>query len=388
MKIIKQINESLDNPNLSENISSDDLYQKLIDFISEELQSVLYDIDRRAEDNVPPYDASWFENRNSSQINHAILTAAELTAEDLLRNAPDMIEEACDKKDKEILQEKNWKHQLSVGGKLRKAIEDMDYDLIKELLIAAYKEIHEVDPENFDEDDLDRAVDDVEILDTEPDEEIDVDESDIEGNFDYELNNLYDLCDALNIWIPLDESLDLTEADLNPNIKKEIKRAYKSFDGSLDRDRSKNKEFKKLIRKNAIKNTADKEERAKVIKDQDPLADIMFPTDKKFVPPSRGENVETEDYPFYVTYYSEYPIYEPAEGGYYYAGATAAYSKGFETKEEAEAHLKELAEEEGMDIVNDDYAQINTKYIGEQDHIVVETSKDYLSGESGYVPYS
>ena len=24
---------------------------------------------------------------------------------------------------------------------------------------------------------------------------------------------------------------------------------------------------------------------------------------------------------YYVTYYEEYPIYEPAEGGYYYAGS-------------------------------------------------------------------
>lgn len=381
MKIIKQVNESLDNPNLSEDISSDELFDKITMFISDELFSVVEDMDRKVEENISSYNTEWFNSRNSSEIGHALLTAAELMAEDFLRDAPDTIEES-------LLQEKKWRHQLSVGGRLRQAIEDADYDLIKELLIAAYKEIHEVDPENFDEDDLDRAIDDVEILDTEPDEEIDVDEYEIEGNFDYELNNLYDLCDGLDIWIPLEESLNLTEADLNPNIKKEIKRAYKSFDASQDWDRKAKRKIKREVRQQAIKDIPDRAERKRVIKDDDEIIDDVYPTNKKFVAPSRGKNVETADYPFYVTYYSEYPIYEPAEGGYYYAGANARYSKGFQTREEAQAHLRELAEEEDMDIVNDDYAQINTPYIGEQDHIVVETRKSYLSGEKGYVPYS
>ena len=32
---------------------------------------------------------------------------------------------------------------------------------------------------------------------------------------------------------------------------------------------------------------------------------------------------------YYLTYYEEYPIYEPAEGGYYYAGNQACYFHGF-----------------------------------------------------------
>ena len=35
------------------------------------------------------------------------------------------------------------------------------------------------------------------------------------------------------------------------------------------------------------------------------------------------EDVETKYFPYYVSYYDEYPIYEPAEGGYYYAGTSA-----------------------------------------------------------------
>ena len=37
----------------------------------------------------------------------------------------------------------------------------------------------------------------------------------------------------------------------------------------------------------------------------------------------------------YLTHYCEYPIYEPAEGGYYYAGREADASYECETMEEA-----------------------------------------------------
>lgn len=206
MKIIKQINESLDNPNLSEDVSIDNLYQNIIDYVKDEIDYALDNIVMKVHSDLSDYDPDWASEEYNRKIDTAITRVAELVAEDLLAHAPDTIKECVE--GKEILQEKNWKHQLSVGSRLRQAIEDADYDLIKELLIAAYKEIHEVDPENFDEDDLDRSVEDIEFLDTEPDDEIDVDESDIEDNFDYELNNLYDLCDALNIWIPLTESLN------------------------------------------------------------------------------------------------------------------------------------------------------------------------------------
>lgn len=386
MKIIKRIKESFDNPNLSEDISSDDLYRDIVEYVKEDIEYTLDNIVMKIYQDLDNYNPDWAREDINSKTEDAITRVAESVAEDLLMYAPDTIEESCGKKGKKILQEKKWRHQLSIGGRLRQAIEDADYDLIKELLIAAYKEIHEVDPENFDEHDLDRAIDDVEILDTEPDE--DIDEYEIEGNFDYELNNLYDLCDGLDIWIPLTESLN--EADLNPNVRKEITKAYKVYGKKQDPDRKANGELKRTIRGRAIKDIPDKEKRKKFIKDADEIIDDVYPTKSKtkFVPPSRGDKVETRDYPFYVTYYSEYPIYEPAEGGYYYAGANARYSKGFQTREEAQAHLRELAEEEDMDIVNDDYAQINTKYIGEQDHIVVETRKSYLSGEKGYVPYS
>lgn len=38
---------------------------------------------------------------------------------------------------------------------------------------------------------------------------------------------------------------------------------------------------------------------------------------------------------FYVSYITEYPIYEPAEGGYYYAGETVQFCRSFSTWKKA-----------------------------------------------------
>lgn len=115
--------------------------------------------------------------------------------------------ENCEKKDEldeSILTEKKWDYQLKNGVALRNAIDADDYGQIKNSLIAAYKEIHEVMPEKFDEYDLENKLEDLEYLDTEPDEDIEISEDDIRENFDYELNDFYDLCDYLNIWVSLE----------------------------------------------------------------------------------------------------------------------------------------------------------------------------------------
>lgn len=115
--------------------------------------------------------------------------------------------ENCEKKDEldeSVLTEKKWDYQLKNGVALRNAIDADDYGQIKNSLIAAYKEIHEVMPEKFDEYDLENKLEDLEYLDTEPDEDIEISEDDIRENFDYELSDLYDLCDNLNIWISLE----------------------------------------------------------------------------------------------------------------------------------------------------------------------------------------
>lgn len=107
-------------------------------------------------------------------------------------------------KDESLLTEKNWKHQLPSGAKLRKAIDDEDYATLKSTLMDCYREINQLIPDDFEEYELEDKLEELEILDTEPDEEIDIDEQDVEDNWNYELDTFYDICDAYNIWIPLE----------------------------------------------------------------------------------------------------------------------------------------------------------------------------------------
>lgn len=85
----------------------------------------------------------------------------------------------------------------------------------------------------------------------------------------------------------------------------------------------------------------------------------------------------------YLTHYVEYPIYEPAEGGYYYAGNEACGSYECDTEEEAIqqlAGMKADLEEEGF-IVEETRAYLPSKYIGEGESWRIE--KVYGSHESG-----
>lgn len=87
----------------------------------------------------------------------------------------------------------------------------------------------------------------------------------------------------------------------------------------------------------------------------------------------------------YLTHYKEYPIYEPAEGGYYYAGreANEAYECG--SVAEAIQQMKEIAsnlEDEGF-VILDDFTQafLHSKYVGESEAWIIEET--YGSRNSG-----
>ena len=87
----------------------------------------------------------------------------------------------------------------------------------------------------------------------------------------------------------------------------------------------------------------------------------------------------------YLTHYYEYPIYEPAEGGYYYAGREADASYEYETMEEAVEQFNKIIpelEEDGY-IIREDLGQayLSSKYIGDGEMWVIE--KTYGSYESG-----
>ena len=96
----------------------------------------------------------------------------------------------------------------------------------------------------------------------------------------------------------------------------------------------------------------------------------------------------------YLSYYEEYPIYEPAEGGYYYAGAELVESERL-SKRAAKKNMKELIEE-AKELTNNGeekwtynaYSGILrevTKYIGDGRFYVIERKKG--SHARGWVPY-
>ena len=101
-----------------------------------------------------------------------------------------------------------WDYNLSpaTSRRLRRAIQEDDYAGVKQALIDAYNEIYDLigDEDIFDEYDRDGYIDDIEMLDTEPDIDSDIYENDIEDSFNYELDNFFDFCDNLRIWVGLD----------------------------------------------------------------------------------------------------------------------------------------------------------------------------------------
>ena len=85
----------------------------------------------------------------------------------------------------------------------------------------------------------------------------------------------------------------------------------------------------------------------------------------------------------YLTHYAEYPLYEPAEGGYYYAGNAAYEYFRLNSVKQAKrklAKIKKELEAEGF-IVYEDRAYLTSKYIGEGESWIIE--KVYGSHESG-----
>lgn len=93
----------------------------------------------------------------------------------------------------------------------------------------------------------------------------------------------------------------------------------------------------------------------------------------------------------YLTHYTEYPIYEPAEGGYYYSGQEADCFYRLNSLKQAKRKLKKMRkelEEEGYQVWTDGNwceAYKRSKYIGEGECWIVE--KVYGSNNHGWHPY-
>lgn len=85
----------------------------------------------------------------------------------------------------------------------------------------------------------------------------------------------------------------------------------------------------------------------------------------------------------YLTHYKEYPIYEPAEGGYYYAGNEANEYYRLNSIKQAKRKLAKMRKEleaDGFEVY-EDRAYLYSEYIGKSEFWIIE--KVYGSDESG-----
>ena len=104
---------------------------------------------------------------------------------------------------------------------------------------------------------------------------------------------------------------------------------------------------------------------------------------------------------FYVSYITEYPIYEPAEGGYYYAGTQIQMCREFSTWKKANKFYqrcrKEFLEEHDWETerVHDfccgsvgkycnPHVSYRSRYIGEGERVELTKEKPV---EHGWHPY-
>ena len=89
----------------------------------------------------------------------------------------------------------------------------------------------------------------------------------------------------------------------------------------------------------------------------------------------------------YLTHYAEYPIYEPAEGGYYYAGRYVEEYYRLNSEKQAKRKLAKLKKELEKQCfkVYDDRAFLYSKYIGECEEWKIE--KKLGADERGKTPY-
>lgn len=96
------------------------------------------------------------------------------------------------------VKEARWEYTLKCGKSLRDAIEAEDYLTILQTLGDAYMELYLADL--IDEDECDEWREEVtNLMD-------DLDEDEIDDEIDFQLDQFYDLCDNLRVWIPLTES--------------------------------------------------------------------------------------------------------------------------------------------------------------------------------------
>ena len=99
----------------------------------------------------------------------------------------------------------NWKYRLKTGSDLRESINDKNYEDVLKYLEKSWREINKKFPNDYEEDELNEDIADIE---NERDnlfnyEDYDMTMEDVEENINYLLTNLYDFCDNMGIWIEI-----------------------------------------------------------------------------------------------------------------------------------------------------------------------------------------
>ena len=92
-----------------------------------------------------------------------------------------------------------WEYTLKNSKALRSAIDEEDYYGIVEALKDSYTEIHQALPDVYDEDDLERDIEELDILL----ENLEDSDGGAEDEVDYALNEFYDLCDNIRVWVEI-----------------------------------------------------------------------------------------------------------------------------------------------------------------------------------------
>ena len=98
-----------------------------------------------------------------------------------------------------------WNFKLKSGKALRQAIDSEDIVDILTALEDCWREIHEKMPDDYDENDLENDLDEIEnqLDNAENYDDYDMSEEDVREEVDYLLDQFYDFCDNVRIWVEL-----------------------------------------------------------------------------------------------------------------------------------------------------------------------------------------
>jgi len=98
-----------------------------------------------------------------------------------------------------------WNYILKSSKELRDAINSEDKFEVLNALESCWKEIREEFPEDYSRNDYENDYDDIANIrdDLYEDDHYGKSEEDLDDDINWLLNNLYDYCDAMRIWIEL-----------------------------------------------------------------------------------------------------------------------------------------------------------------------------------------